>query len=137
MKSFVLDTSVAVAWFLSESFSSEARKWRSRMMEKEVEFYVPNLHFYEFGNVLRKFVLFRDISEKVAQEIFLLHLESPLKIITPNMSGLLKTSLKYNSTIYDAVYISAALELQSPLLTAERATREWVAKLGKLAIAIK
>ena len=137
MKSLVLDTSVAVAWFLPETFSSEARKWRTQMMEKEVEFYVPNLHFYEFGNVLRKYVLFRDISEKVAQEIFLLHLESPLKIITPNTPELLKISLKYNSTIYDAVYISAALELQVPLLTAERATREWVAKLGKLAITIK
>lgn len=137
MKSLVLDTSVAIAWFLPETFSSEARKWRVRMMEKEVEFYVPNLHFYEFGNVLRKYVLFRDISEKVAQEIFLLHLESPLKKITPNNSELLKTSLKYNSTIYDAVYISAALDLQAPLLTAERATREWVAKLDKLAITIK
>ena len=137
MKSLVLDTSVAVAWFLPEAFSSEAREWRMRMMEKEVEFYVPNLHFFEFGNVLRKYVLFRDISEKAAQEIYLLHLESPLKKITPNNSELLKTSLKYNSTIYDAVYISVALDLQAPLLTAERATREWVAKLGKLAITIK
>ncbi|MCK5853147.1 type II toxin-antitoxin system VapC family toxin [bacterium] len=137
MTSIVLDTSVAVAWFLPEVFSSEAREWRNKMMKKEVEFYVPNLHFYEFGNVLRKYVLFRDISQEIAQEIFSLHLESPLKIISPNKSELLKTSLKYNSTIYDAVYISVALDLQAPLLTAERSTREWVTKLGKLAITLK
>ncbi len=137
MTSVVLDTSVAVAWFLPEVFSSEAREWRSRMIKKDVEFYVPYLHFYEFGNVLRKYFLFRDISREIAQEIFLLHLESPLKIITPNTSQLLKTSLKYNSTIYDAVYISIALELQAPLLTAERSTKEWVTKLGELAITLK
>ena len=135
--SIVLDASVAVAWFLPEVFSLEARQWRSKMMKKEVEFYVPNLHFYEFGNVLRKYVLFRDVSHEIAQEIFSLHLESPLKIISPNKSKLLEISLKYNSTIYDAVYISVALELQAPLLTAERATREWVAKLGELAITLK
>ncbi len=137
MKSFVLDTSVAVAWFLPEIFSSEAREWRSRMIKKDVEFFVPNLHFYEFGNVLRKYILFRDISEEIAREIFLLHLESPLKIITPDIPKLLEISLKYNSTIYDAVYISIALELQAPLLTAEKSTKEWIAKLGKLALTIK
>jgi len=43
MKSLVLDTNVAVAWYLPEDFSAAARRWQSRLLDNEVRLVVPSL----------------------------------------------------------------------------------------------
>ncbi len=136
MISMVLDTSVAVAWYLPEAFAVAARDWRRRMMAGEVEFLVPPLHYYEMGNVLRKYVVRRNFSKAMAREIFALHAETPLKLASPAIGSLLDTSFEYNATVYDAVYISLVLDRQIPLLTAERSTTPWVVKLRDLAVSV-
>ena len=55
MSRFVLDTSVAIAWYLPESFAEVARTWQTRMLDERVDFIVPTLHYWEFANVLRVF----------------------------------------------------------------------------------
>jgi len=137
MNRMVLDTSVAIAWYFDESFSRNARLWLKRFQEEEVDFVVPDLHFIEFGNVLRTFTKRESISSKVAQFIHEAHLQSLLSRKNPDESALLETALEYNATVYDASFIQLALEEQIPLLTAERRTREWVRKLGNLAIHVK
>ena len=48
----------------------------------------------------------------------------------------LDTALEYDATVYDAVYISLALALDTCLLTAEKSTTPWVVKLGKRIITV-
>lgn len=43
---------------------------------------------------------------------------------------MLATAFEYDATAYDAVYIALALEHEIQLLTAERTTQPWVARLG-------
>jgi predicted nucleic acid-binding protein len=129
----ILDTSVAVAWYLPEPWALSAREWRRRFMSGEVELLVPHLHLYEFGNVLRKYVLLRDLDAPAAEGLYGLHLECPLRFLDPPPQSLLSTALEYGATLYDAVYIALALEHQVPLLTAERTTTAWVTRLGRLA----
>ena len=50
-----LDTSVAVAWYLPERYSVEARTWRTSLIEGRVRLIVPGLHYWELANVLRTF----------------------------------------------------------------------------------
>jgi predicted nucleic acid-binding protein len=131
MKALVLDTSVAMAWYLPESFSPEARRWRQRLLDGQVELVVPGLHYWEVANVLRTYVARTEIDADLASEIYLLHLEAPLVVKEPDREEVLSTALRFGSTAYDAVYISLALSSDLPLLTAERTTTPWVVKLGK------
>ncbi len=136
MSSFVLDTSVAVAWYLPEVFAGSARTWQARMLEERVHFHVPTLHYWEFANVLRTHLRSRTLDDRLAADIWALHLDAPLQIAEPPTASVLDVALEYGSTAYDAVYIALAIHLDLPLLTAERASTPWVSKLGKRALTL-
>ncbi len=129
----ILDTSVAVAWYLPESFAPAARRWQRMMLEGRVELRVPSLHFWELANVLRTYVKRRELDVDTAGEIYALHLDAPLVQAEPDRTSVLDVALKYDTTVYDAVFVSLSLELDIPLLTAVRLTAPWVKKLEKLA----
>ena len=131
MRSLVLDTSVAIAWYLPESFSTEARRWQRLLLEGEVAFMVPGLHYWEVANVLRTYVVRGEIDAELAREIYALHLEAPLTVREPDRAEVLATALRFASTVDDAVYIALAVGSDLSLLTAERTTTPWVVKLGR------
>jgi predicted nucleic acid-binding protein len=130
MNAYVLDTSVAAAWYLPESFQAEARRWQRQLLDGEVRLVVPRLHFQELANVLRTYLRRGELDTDLATEIWELHLDAPLEVIDSNPRHLLATASEYAATAYDAVYIQMALELDLILLTGERTTTPWVVKLG-------
>jgi predicted nucleic acid-binding protein len=131
VRSLVLDTSVAIAWYLPETFRAAARVWQSRLLDGRVRLVVPGLHYWEFGNVLRTYVMRSELEADLAEQIWALHLEAPLEVAEPERAEVLATSLEYGATVYDAVYIALGRSLDLPLLTAERTTTPWVVKLGR------
>lgn len=137
MSTFILDTSVAVAWYINETFSPSARVWLDRLMTGKVTLLVPSLHYWEFANVLRTLVSRNDLEEKLARETYQLHLDAPLEISEPNQKMILSTAFQFRATAYDAVYISLCLSRNVPLITAERTTTPWVSKLGKRIEAVR
>ena len=132
MKAFVLDTSVAAAWYLPEAFATAARRWQARLLEGRVRLVVPSLHYWELANVLRTYVRRSELAADLAAEIYSLHLEAPLEVVDPERGEVLRTALELDATAYDAVFIAVSRALGAPLLTAERRTTPWVAKLGRL-----
>jgi predicted nucleic acid-binding protein len=130
MTTLVLDTSVALAWYLPESFAEIARTWQRKLLSESVRLVVPSLHYWEFANVLRTYVRRGEIESGVADETYALHLDAPLEIAEPDRRTVLEHALRYEATVYDAVYIALALDLEARLLTAERSTTPWVSKLG-------
>lgn len=131
MKTLVLDTSVAMAWYLPESFSTEARRWQRLLLEGEIAFMVPGLHYWQVANVLRTYVVRGEIDASLATEIHALHLEAPLMMKEPDRAEVLATALRFSSTAYDAVFIALALGSDLSLFTAERTTTPWVVRLGR------
>jgi len=131
MSRFVLDTSVAVAWYLPDAFAEAARSWQARMLDERVDFVVPTLHYWEFGNVLRTHVRGKTLDVPLARDIWVLHLDAPLQTIEPPIESVLGLALDHGATAYDAVYIALAIQLDVPILTAERSTTPWVSRLGK------
>lgn len=129
MNAYVLDTSVAVAWYVEESFSASARAWQERLLAGKVVLIVPSLHYYEFANVLRTLVHRRELPEDLAREIYQLHMDAPLERAEPEERSVLDTALQYGATAYDAVYISLSLSRDVPLITAEKTTTAWVTKI--------
>ncbi len=132
IKKAILDTSVAVVWYLPESFTDKAKKWHEKLLEGEVQLYVPTLHYYEFANVLRKYCVFRNMDADTAKEIWNIHNQCPLEVCDPQITQLMSRSLDYQATAYDSVFISLAIELKIPILTAEKSNHYWVQKLGRL-----
>jgi predicted nucleic acid-binding protein len=132
----VLDTSVAIAWYLPESFSAQARHWQRMLLDGKAELYAPSLHYWEFANVLRAYARRAELDSATACEIFNLHLEAPILPAEPRRDSVLAFALEYDATAYDAVYLALSIELDAPLLTAERSTSPWLKKLGKLADSI-
>ncbi len=130
MNTYVLDTSVAVAWYLEEAFSPSARAWQERVMKGKIILIIPSLHYWEFANVLRTLVLRREMSEPLAREIYELHMDAPLQIAEPDERKILDVAFEYGATAYDAVYIALSLTRGVQLITAERTTTPWVVKLG-------
>jgi len=129
VNTYVLDTSVAVAWYLEEVFSASARAWQERLLTGKVVLVVPSLHYWEFANVLRTLVHCRELREDLAREIYELHMDAPLKKAEPEEKSILDIALQYGATAYDAVYISLCLSRDIPLITAEKTTTTWVTKL--------
>ena len=91
---------------------------------------VPSLHYWEFANVLRTLVWRRELAETLAREIYELHLEAPLEPSEPDRGAVLDAAFEYGATAYDAVFISLCLSRGAHLITAEKTTTAWVAKLG-------
>ena len=137
MNVYVLDTSVAVAWYIDEVFSSSARQWQERMLNGRINLMVPLLHYWEFANVLRTLFYRREIPEDLAREIYEVHLDAPLEIAEPNKRVIMDTALEYGATAYDAVYIGLSLSRDIPLITAEKTTTPWVTKLRERIEAVK
>ena len=132
MKTYVLDTSVAVAWYLPERFAAAARVWQRRVLDHSVRLLVPSLHFWELGNVLRTYVRRGELDAALAHEVYGLHLDAPLDVAEPERGDVLATALELDATMYDAVFIALARGHGVPLVTAERKTTPWVVRLGPL-----
>lgn len=137
MSSYVVDTSVVCAWYLPEDFAPAARQWRARLLAGEVELIVPGLHYWEFGNVLRTYVMRREIPEELAREIYDLLLAAPLRAAEPARSEVFKTALACQAAVCDAVFMGLSLELGVPFITAERTTTPWVKRLGKRIVSVR
>jgi predicted nucleic acid-binding protein len=137
MNTYVIDTSVTVAWYLSEPFSAAAQSWQERLLAGKIRMLVPSLHYWEFANVLRTLVVRDAIDTRLATEILDLHLDAPLEVAEPDRRMVLQTALDYGATAYDAAYIALSLAHDARLITAERTTRGWVTKLGRLIEAVR
>jgi predicted nucleic acid-binding protein len=130
MNTYVLDTSVALGWYLNEAFSPSARTWQEKLLQGKIVLLVPSLHYWEFANVLRTLVQRHELPEPLAREIYELHLEAPLERAEPGEKQVLDVAFEYGAMAYDAVFISLSLSRGVPLITAERTTTSWVVKLG-------
>lgn len=136
MNAYVLDTSVAIAWYLNESFSPAARSWQNKLFTGKISILTPSLHFLEFANVMRTLVIRKELDANLAQNIYDIHLDAPLEHAEPDERDILNTALAYNATAYDSVYIALSISRGIPLITAERTTTEWVKKMKDQAIII-
>jgi predicted nucleic acid-binding protein len=93
MSVFVIDTSVALAWYLEEEFSSAARQRQDRLLSGAVRLPVPSLHYWEFANALRTLAARKAIEEGTAQEVLDLHLVAPLEVAEPDRREVFRLAL--------------------------------------------
>jgi predicted nucleic acid-binding protein len=115
----VLDASVIVKWFKEEINSNIALKIRDEFYKGRHEIIVPDLLLYEISNALRYDKKFnQNLIEKALRSLF----EMDIVITIPSedlISDAVKLALKMNITVYDAIYISLANQVDGIFITAD------------------
>ncbi len=123
MKRFVLDCSVAVAWFFEDEFSEYSELVRHALLNKGVVAVTPSIWPAEVSNVLfqaerRK----RITAEQVNQAVRVLS-QLPIDVdYLPlgSMGHVLRLCRTYTLTSYDALYLELALRENMPLATGDK-----------------
>lgn len=119
IKTYVIDASVAVKWFVNEENSDVARKIKDAYISNEVDIMAPNLIYYEVSNALR----FHPVARFSPEELrtILTSLKNLQFVIEPNEEIWFRSfnfSLHEGISIYDSVYLALASS-QGMLVTAD------------------
>ncbi len=112
----VVDSSVAVKWVVEEEDSDNARSVSHATLE------APDLLLIECANILWKKVAVADLNSREAGECWQLLQQAPIQFTsTPELlDTALRISLDLKHPVYDCVYLALALQLEVPLITADR-----------------
>ncbi|MDA8098988.1 MAG: type II toxin-antitoxin system VapC family toxin [Nitrospiraceae bacterium] len=123
----VLDASVILKWIFDDEDGSErAARWKDAHVAGHEIAAVPDLLFYEIGNVLATKT---KLSEAAIAEAFSLLWEFSLErfdLGVEEFHGGIALSRKYKITLYDAVYIELSRRLKCTFVTADRKLYEKV-----------
>lgn len=118
MRRFALDASVAIKWVVEEVHTEAA----VRLAESGPSWVVPDLFHAEVGNVLWKKVRRDEIRERDALKALelLLSLGMTTRETRALLPYALRIALQFQCTVYDAIYLSVAVDETCPLVTADQ-----------------
>lgn len=124
MNACIIDASVAAKWLLpaaGEPLAEEALELLREYVAGGLRMSVPDLFWAELGNILWKAVRTGRLSEHTAATG--LQLTMTRKFHTLSSLLLLEDALAvanaFNRTIYDSLYVAAAVRLNCSLITAD------------------
>ncbi len=119
----VVDASVAVKWLIPEEYSQQALKLLKMLAEGVTELHAPLILKYEVHNALRTYVSRKIITAENAYRLSRIFSQIELSYHEPGWKALeasLKQAIEYGVTVYDAIYITLAQELDATLITADK-----------------
>jgi predicted nucleic acid-binding protein len=116
----LLDTSVAVKWFVPEEDSEKALSLRRAQEDRELQLYAPEVLLMELANALRYSSEFSagEIIEALETLFELNILLMPFSLDALNLAVTL--SMEHDLAVYDAYFLALAQALEIPLITADR-----------------
>lgn len=125
----VLDASVLIQTIVREKYTDTALKLVG--MLKEI--YMPPLVFYEIGNALVMLAHKNFITKEDAVRKFKSVKSIPtISIREVTLTRAIDMAIELKITLYDASYLALALEVEAPLITADRKLYEKGKKVAKV-----
>jgi predicted nucleic acid-binding protein len=128
LKRCVVDASVGGKWFVQEKHTDSALA----LLRAVRELFVPELFYAEAGSVLWKKVRRNELGAADARKAFASLLgfrRLAPRPIKPLMPYALELALRHQCTVYDALYLALAVQLDCPVVTADRklieGVRDW------------
>lgn len=117
MSAFVVDASVLIKWFVPEVHSEAARKW----LDASHDYLAPDLIFPEIGNVVWKKVrqgeLDADEGQRLVDDLVDVGVETvPTRPLLADAHAL---ATRTGITVYDAMYLTLAVRLETQLITGD------------------
>lgn len=118
MTDYVIDASVAIKWFVPEILEAEAKRW----LDPSHVLYAPELLLSEVGNILWKKTRLKEVTEAEALQIASELKQSPITLISSLdlFSDALTLAQSTGRTVYDCMYLAAAIRQGCQLVTADR-----------------
>jgi predicted nucleic acid-binding protein len=121
---FVVDASLVVKWFIPEVHAVAAGRW----LAAPHEYVAPDLLFPEAGNVIWKKVRRGELS--VAQGRQLVSHIARVAVDTVDTRSLFEdavaVAMAANVTVYDAMYVTLAVRLDTQLITGDDRLVAWL-----------
>ena len=116
----LLDTSVAVKWFVTEEDSERAADLQQAHLRDDLQLHAPDILLMEMANALR-------YSGRLSEERILEDLETfsalGVEIISFSidlLNSAVSLSLEHDLAVYDAYFLALAQAMEIPLITADR-----------------
>lgn len=111
MDDIVVDSSIVVKWFVTESLTPQALKLLDGYLPGNINFIAPDLLSAEFGNTIWKKVRLSGLNKEDAEQIINVFQELPI-IFVPTQELLkeaFRIAIAYDRTVYDALYVALSL----------------------------
>ncbi len=122
-KVFIIDASVGLKWFIPEDYSELAIEILKSLEDPHVKLYAPELFRIEFVNAIRKYLVRKIINKELAKEILAEIEKVPIiyeSITWDRLRNSLEYALERKITVYDALYIILAREVNGKFITADK-----------------
>ncbi len=117
MSVFVVDTSLVIKWFVPEVHSEAARRW----LGASHDYVAPDLLFSEAGNVVWKKVRRRELYETDARHLVTDLARVAVETVATRslLEDALAIALTTGITVYDAMYLTLAVRLETAVITGD------------------
>ncbi len=114
----VIDASIAAKWFLDEVFCNESRE----VLHGRYSLHAPDFLLLEMDSVFLKRIRRGDITPQDANVARLMLRQIPIKChaITAFLDRAYEIAALTGQSIYDSLYVTLALLLDSHMITADR-----------------
>lgn len=121
MTNLVVDSSVAVKWFVPEPHSTEASRMLAGYQAGTLSFLAPDLLNAEFGNIVWKKHLFQGLAAAAAQSILdnFRALQFTFTPMTFLLDDAFKLALRHRRTVYDSMFIALSVRAGCQFVTAD------------------
>jgi predicted nucleic acid-binding protein len=121
MDAVVVDSSVAIKWFVVEPYSAEARRLLNGYQNGVLTLFAPDLINAEIGNIVWKKHTLQGLAAADAraiiaafQQVTFLHTSS-----ASLLNQAYQLAVTYRRTVYDMLYVALSLREQCPFVTAD------------------
>ncbi len=121
MANLVVDSSVAIKWFIPEPYSTEARRILDGYQSGAISFLAPDLINAEFGNIVWKKHLFQGLdatdAQTVIDEFRKIALSYASTAILIEEAFLL--AVTHRRSVYDMLYLALSIRENCSFVTAD------------------
>lgn len=126
MTVLVIDSSVAVKWFLTEAHSAEAL----HLLRRESYLHAPSFLLLELDSTLTKRILAGFLTPSMAREIRGAMKQLPVQFhdFVPLLEQAFEFALETRQTVYDCLFLALAVSLGSRMVTADRRFHDGISK---------
>ncbi len=117
----VIDSSVAIKWFIPQNYSFEANKILYAYETNQLILIAPDLIYAEIGNIVWKIQRFQGLNQEYAQNIIDLFQKIQINIISADdlLRDAYDFAVKYQRSVYDSLYVVVSLRENCRFVSAD------------------
>jgi predicted nucleic acid-binding protein len=123
---FVVDASLVVKWFVPEIHSEAARRW----LGASHDYVAPDLLFCEAGNAVWKKVRRKELDEDEGRQLVVDLAQVAVETVATRslLQDALPLARTAGITVYDAMYLTLAVRLDTEVITGDDRFAEKIAE---------